>query len=409
MLADPGERLEGAAGGAAGGAVLSKAFRGAANLATKGITDVIPEAKRLYRLTREVDPKTKKVVGEGMFIPLSQSASNNIVKMVYNTFMANLPWAGGVIRGQRDDAVNAFRNFAGHKAIPDGITVPDEYVVKPSDSIDLVVDKVTRFWDEHAYSDVKALQNLKALKFDTPTPPSWLIDEVAKQSKKTLAPFKPGQTFTGEEFINLKRTISEIMPRLSKSLKPEAVRYQQQLDDLLKKNLVGGKRPNKQGRYSGGMADVWENYRTLGEHWPEANAFIKAAQSGPDFTNKALARSTHSITTNPQAKGPIQRGAADTLKGLENFPSKQGAFVTLATTGALGHMFAGMTGASAAIVGGIIAGRIGVSQGLQKFLSGQTRKQALTRIARKKYRKELAAAGMAARDIAIVMGSQDAS
>jgi hypothetical protein len=200
-----------------------------------------------------------------------------------------------------------------------------------------------------------------------------------------VSTIKPGQTLTGAQFIALKTTLGELFPKVAGVQKPIIKKYSQELDELLKANLIGGKKPGPSGKYHGGKADIWQRYKDVSDHYSAGKAFLKAVEKKNKFSPTRLAEASRK-SLNPQKKSMLQKGAEAGVESLENFPSKQGAFVTLAATSAAASpmiALGGLTGAGAALGMAILGGYGFASKTVQRALSGQLRGQRLTKIMKK--------------------------
>lgn len=186
-------------------------------------------------------------------------------------------------------------------------------------------------------------------------------------------------------------------------------KYQKQLDHMLERNLD----PTGKGR--GMAAKALRDYKAAQSKygaWQSFQTAAKAAKDNQHFTPSQIAKAGTNTELAAGAKGEVQRAGELGVTALENFPSRMGLFQTLAATAPIastGAAAAGASGAGLALLGAIGVGRVFATKGLQKFLSGQTKTQALSRAMKTKYASELKRLGMSARDIAVVLGEHYAS
>lgn len=391
IFADPEDRSSGAGVGAilggalgAGGTVLGKA------LGKGKVTDITREAKQLQRLT-------------GQFIPLSQSAEAGMTKQIYNALLANIPGVGGKIRGQYKEALDDLRRFVGENAHP-----PKAHIeIKPTDTVETMIGKLHRYWDT-AFDEIKDWP-IRAFSDVTSSPPSWLRKIIEKQGKGMVKIPRSGDTLTGADILTLKTTLGEIIPTLGSKAKSAAMRYQKSLDGLLRRNL------NPSGKGTGQGARILHDYEEATKFYPAWKTLQRAASKAKDnlnFTPQQLAKAAKKSAKDLvlENKSVAQRAGELGIEALEDFPSRQGLFQTLAALGAAGGLTAAGGTAGAAVIPAIVAlGRLGASKGLQRYLSGQTRFQRLNKVLLRKWKTELQRLGATGRQASVILGVQDAS
>ena len=407
VLADPGDRTAGALGGAAFGGALGMAGKALGKALGKGqVTKITNEAKQLQKLT-------------GTFIPLSQSAEKNMTRMIYNAFLANIPGVGGKVRGQYQHALDDARKFAAEHAMPETAEVLNLVKLTGRETIDETITKMSRYWDI-AFDSIKQLP-VVGLKGHTPIAPSWLVKALEKQGQGMIKIPKQGQQMTGAQMLELKTALGEVIPTLGAKAKGIATAYTRQLDDLLRANFYGTatKKGVNQVKTSGRgvSAKALDDYFDAAKYWQPWQTLKRAADKADDLSQFSMGQLAK---TAKGGKGSVLPGKA-TLKmpaksqafplstqrrvgqlgvdALEDFPSKQGLFQTLAATAPVtssiaGGMGWGATGVMAAFPIVIALGRAGASKGLQRYLSGQTRFQQLTRTRHRRWLSELMKTGM---------------
>lgn len=404
VMADPGEGASGALTGAAFGGTLGAAGRMLGKVAGKGsLVQITREAKQLQKLT-------------GTFIPLSQSAEVGMTRMVYNAFLANIPGVGGKVRGQYQHALNDMRKFVSEHALPDTAKVHNLVKLTGRETVDELVTKMGAYWNV-AFDGIKKLP-VVGLKHKTPAIPASLTKALKSHGNFVIP--QQGKTMTGSQVLELKTAIGEIIPTLGAQQRGKVIAYSQQIDDLLRANF------DPTGKGKGAAAASLTEYFQATKYYTPWQAFKKAANTADDLsefgagqlaktakagTGSVLPKSTHA---NPLA---TQRRAGQLgVKALEDFPSKQGLFQTLAATAPVtsvvgtGLMGGGGAAMAAAFPMVIALGRLGASKGLQRYLSGQTTGQRLGKVLMRKYSQELQRLGATARQAAQILGvEQDAS
>lgn len=396
VMADPDNRGVGAALGAGLGGTLSKAGSVLGKTLGSGMVKITKEADELQKLT-------------GQFIPLSQSAEAGLTKQFYNAFLANLPGVGGKIRGQYQSALDDLRRFAGEHAMPD---TPDAHTLvnlTGKETVEEMVAKLENYWTT-AFDGIKKIP-LRTFKDANPVPNAELAKLIQKSGFGTIKIPGPGVKFTGADFLTLKTTLGEISASQGAKARSLITKYQKQLDHMLERNL------DPYGKGRGAAAKALNDYRAAQNKWGTWQSFRKAAEAAKDnqhFSPSQIAKAGTNTELAAGAKGPVQRAGELGVTALENFPSRQGLFQTLAASGPVlsagaGWAAAGASGAGLALLGAIGTGRLFASKGLQKFLSGQTKGQRLNKALMKKYSTELKRLGMTGRDIAVVLGVGNAS
>lgn len=405
VMADPNERGAGAAGGAAFGGVLGAAGSALGKVMGKGqVTKITKEAKELQKLT-------------GTFIPLSQAAETGMTRMIYNAFLANIPGVGGKVRGQYKHALDDARRFAAEHAMPDTAKAHNLVKLTGRETIDETITKMKSYWDV-AFDSIKKLP-IVGLKGKTPVAPSWLAKALEKQGQGMIKLPARGKTMTGAEMLELKTALGEIIPTLGSKARGIATAYTKQLDDLMKANF------DPTGKGKGAAARALQEYFDAAAYYRPWQTLKSAATKADDLSEfsmgqlaKTAKAGTGSVLPKSTQAAPLatQRRVGQLgVDALENFPSKQGLFQTLAATSpvvaAVGTgMMGGGAGAIAAALPAVVAlGRMGASKGLQRYLSGQTRFQRLNKVMFKKYSDELQALGATARQAAQILGVENAS
>jgi hypothetical protein len=377
------------------GAMMGAAFGGAAGgvgtALRKGgekfrLTDISDEAKELQRMT-------------GQFIPLSQSAKPGVVKQIYNALLANIPGVGGKLRGEFKDSLDDLRKFATEQVIPDTSAAHNAVKIKSSDSLQTIFDKLKRYWD-NAYEGIEK-STIALTRKHIPKPPAWLSKEVAKRSRNTvkLPEEMEGVVTTGKSIRDLQKFINQVIipnedaPAVKKALQE----YVEGLDTMMERNFPKGSQ----------VRPVWDNYVSLKEpyrNWVDLQA-AAAGATAKKFKPAALARKaqrgTQGLTSENQTI--LQKAGELGTEALEDFPSRLGLFQTVAALGltGVGAATLGLPGAMA-VPAAIAVGRGMITPAFQKLISGQSKYM-------QEHAKKLLAAGYTTRQIAAILGAQDAT
>lgn len=284
------------------------------NLAAQGITD--PKA---------VNEALKK---GGIFVPASQALpEGSIGRQLNEGLIANLPGSGGVIRGQRNKAVETVRQDIVEKAVPEGF--PPETIIDTGDKMSDALPKLAAAWDS-AYDDV----------YQQMIPGVQINPELSMLIRKSSADIngkpriKTQGDLTGREALDLSQAIQQVineMPRgaLNKAARADLQAQRKALED----HIVNSLPPD--------IADKFVKNRESYKNFLAVKDAAKKAV-GSEFSLRQAERSL--AKKGGSAQGTAQLGA----QVLRDFPSRQGIFQTLASTGAV----AGGAGAAGFFAGG---------------------------------------------------------
>jgi hypothetical protein len=387
LYGGPDNRAAGAAMGAGFGAGAGAIGSGLAKMGKNfRLTDISDEAKELQRMT-------------GQFIPLSQSAKPGVVKQVYNALLANIPGVGGKLRGQYKEALDDVRKFAAEQAMPDTSIAHQRVGIKAGDNLQTIFDKLKSFWDK-AYEPIEAATISLTAKY-IPKAPPWLSAVVNKASRGTvkLPEELDGVVTTGKTIRDLQKFINQVVipdeksPAVQKTLRE----YVESLDTMMERNFPKGTQ----------VRGVWEDYISLRDpyrNWVDlqsAAAGAVAKKFKPGSLARKAQRGTQGLPSENQTI--LQKTGELGNEALEDFPSRLGLFQTvaaLALTGA-GGAAAGVPGAMV-VPSAMAIGRGMITPGFQKLISGQSEYM-------KQHAKKLLAAGYTTRQIAAILGAQDAT
>ncbi len=393
VLAGPDQRGTGAAFGGVLGGSLGAAGTALGKALGKGsITKITKEAKQLQKMT-------------GQFIPLSQSAEAGLTKQIYNALLANFPGVGGKIRGQYKEALDDLRRFVGEYAHPPKANIE----IKATDTIEVMLNKLRSYWDD-AFEEIKQWP-VRAFSDSTPRASKSLARKILKETDGTVQVIVPGSQVTGAEILSLNTTLGNIIKQMSPSpAKAHAIAYQKGIHKLLVRNL------NPSGKGRGAGARVLHEYEEAVKYYPPWVALQKAAKSAQDKIHFTPAQHLGKADTGSKVKNWLERRPGEQasklgVEALEDFPSRQGLFQTVATIGVVGggYLTSGATGLIVALPIAIMAGRVLASKGLQRFLSGQTKTQRLNKVLIRKYKKELEKLGATSRQAAVILGVENAT
>jgi hypothetical protein len=379
IMADPDERGAGAAFGGAVGAGAGALGRAVGAMGRKfRLTDISDEAKAVQQLT-------------GHHIPLSQAAKPGTIRMIYNAFLANVPGVGGKYRAKYEAALQDFRHFVATKAHPDlgDIEIPRTATMGE------IFETLGKYWDD-AYEPMRRAV-IGVFKKHNPTAPDFLAKEVQKVSRGRISLPQAGEMTTGAKILDLKNLINgEILPKESGIIQKELQAYVRGLDDLLEANFL----PGSKNRH------IWDDFVNLREPYKNWIDLQSAAQKvvGAEFSAAQIARASQRGAGGLRegSKGVIQKAGEMGAKTLEDFPSKQGLFQTVAALGLTGSAMTGTALPVAAGMGAVIgAGKVMTTEAFEKLISGQSKYL-------QTYARQLRAAGYTGRQIATILGLENA-
>ena len=393
LAASPDDRLAGAAMGAGLGGGLS----GAAGLggkllrrAGRGVVDVTDEAAELQKILREIDPEA--------IIPLSQAAKPGLAKQVYEGFVANIP--GGKVRQQLGKAQEVAREAAIAKVLPEGIHPATVFEAASEDTAQEGLSRLMSVWDD-AWTPVNTTRVTIPEDFFSPG-----FEKLAWKQFRYRLP-KAGEA-VGEDLTKASQAIQEMINelpggQLGAARRKYLIGWREKVDNLLKSQLDG---------------DALETYTKNKDKYGAYQALLKAASSAPgtgEFTSKALSRAASKKAGAAGLGGGVegtplaglQRLGVLGEKSLQNFPSRQGVFQTLAATGAAGAGAGYLAGENPTVAG--IAGILAPVAGARLLSSPAVQRRLVEGLstARKagmgmdEYKKLLEGLGFTARQIAV--------
>lgn len=313
LLADPGERL--------GGAATAGAFSAGAG----GVGKVLKKV-----MTKPWVSKTAAATDlEGMTgksIPLSQSAEPGVVKQIYEGIVANMPGSSQKLRGQYDHALQDFREYIVEEASPPGV----DRVIGLGDNMQDAMGKLREKWDDVYNFSFKEAPVV--LFDDVFTPPKiW-----NKLKPKGAPDLKPGQQVTGQHLLTLKDDLQNVIndiPRTDHRMSDQLIKFKNSINGVLKENF------NPSGKGKGGWADEFKRFEELTPSYTKyldlKSAAKKAENLASEFTPKQLLKATSARAGKEglEGGGALNKEAAAAVKALEPFSSKAGIFQTTAALG----------------------------------------------------------------------------
>lgn len=359
LVAGPGNRMEGAATGAAVSGVMSGAGKVLKKTLMEPWVSKLQSAKDLENMT-------------GHNIPLSQSAEPGIWKQIYEGVVANVPGAGGKLRGQYDKALQDFREFVVEEATPPGMNrVP----TVGGHDMQKIMGDLKSAWDTK-YGSFTI--NQYPINFDVDVPKGLYrrLPEGVKVPKR-------GTTVMGSDMMTLRQTVQDVideLPEKERVLKSQLTAFK---DDLWK-NLKDDIDPTGKGRTPGGKE--LKEYEALAPYYKKYMDIVKAAQSAigksSEFSPEQLAKATNSRagSAGVSGGGGFSQEARLASEALKPFPSRQGIFQTNAALGtaaglggaaALGATVGGPVGAVIGVGLPIAAGRALANPNVQRALAGE--------------------------------------
>jgi len=397
LMASPDDRLGGAGLGAAVGGGLGAALPGVGHVLKRSLDKLgrpaieqTDEAVELIRRMREAGVPEDKA-----FIPLSQSAKPGLGKQIYEGFVANIP--GNTVRKQYDDAVKQFRELVVQKAVPKG-TPPDAIIEAAAD--DTMADVFTRLgkvWED-AWKPVNEAEVM--------VPKDFFNDNILKATKKATGgewvPPPPGLT-TGKSLTEA----AEAFQQLANQAEPGVIGNKTREFFLSQKKRVEELLRNQLPK---DLADEWDGNKGAYKLYQDLLAGTKGAMGTGEFTPKALAQATARRAGAPGAGGEMRELGELGQKSLQNFPSRQGVFQTLAATAAAGGGIGTLTGefGKDTVIGGILGVVLPIVGA--RFMSKPSVQRALTQgwsrarnagMTMSQYRDVLEKAGLTANQIAV--------
>lgn len=407
ILAGPDQRLSGAAMGAGSAGVMHGAGRLFKRSLNKRATNKAPgegkvrisdEAKSLLgQSTKDDLGNTVPPLMDVGFIPISQAAPReSLTRQAYEGLVANIPWGGQKIRSQLKTAQAAFRENALKEAVPSG--VPAGTIIDVGDSIQGSMARLEDAWST-AFDEIKAMAYQVPKKFK-------VSDDVArtigKESKGGIKIPAAGEVVDGETLLDLRQAAQEIIDglkntKLDKSTRRSMRDLQKNIDKIIEENLdPNGWVAKGRKRLPDGPRILKEYQENLGKwrNWQviQSAAGKKSATSEFSPQQLATAASQNVGRKGLQGKGgTLQKMGQAGMTALEEFPSRQGIFQTVAAMGAIpmasgiaGGYFGGLEGAIAAPAMVIGGARVAAMPSVQRALMGKGRTAGKRAVALKK-------------------------
>lgn len=207
MLANPDERLEGAAFGGASGGIIG----GAAALGGKAADFLTPtksgKAKSLqYALMKQgVSP-------EDAWAGISHGAEDGLWKQFYEGVVANLPGGASKVRGQFENLEQSVRQAAMRKAAP---WVAEEnrlyrpplgQILQHGEDVQTGLRHMDKLWDD-AWAVSRRIDGIKL-------PNGWKVPDVLREFVEGKGGSIPSGTASGRQLIDLKESANMVISKL---------------------------------------------------------------------------------------------------------------------------------------------------------------------------------------------------
>jgi hypothetical protein len=385
LFSNPGEGLEGALKGAVLGGGLSKGAQlvGAGGRALKRTlgAELSDEAVTL-----------QKLLGHNEFIPLSQSAKPGVWKQIYSGLVANTPKAGQVLRGQREAALGRYNEFVLTKALPYK-TSKQSVFLHGEDTLHEGFRKGEDLW-KAAFGKTNKMEFTVTPNFISKSVRQ-AIDDLPNSSFKIPVP--KNNKLKGQQIEDLKQilqdAINETRPGVGgMARRNELIRAKKNLEKIilrkLKLGVNTGKLPHDALRE--------RLYNTANyDSWGDLVKAAKTSKGKPQLEPKQILASAGSGKEGVMGEGGrLQKYGILGEKALEDFPSKQGIFQTVAALGVMSA--AGGVGAATSdnpVLGGLagFVAPIALARGLaspsfQRLISGQASKSGKVKVMTKMLR-----------------------
>ncbi len=392
-VSDPGERMQGAALGAAMGGGMTKGGQALKKVFAKGLAKVSRSAEQIMDET-------------GAFIPLAQSGTG-LIQTIFRDFIANIPGSTQIAAKQAAKALNVWNDFVHQRAIP-------KYagrVFEKTDSPGVVNKKIQEFW-ESAFNPVRSLDYqlfqrdwrrfapshkaaIKAFRLIRKNFANtngrldrlqkWMMPERARL-KVAGETGKPDMTFSGEDLLDLRIAVKKsaaMTDDITEKTFLESLATR--IDDTIKENL------NPSGKGKGKIAQIYNEWVETGVPYQAKDALeespyaywslMKKASRANDatlgFTPKELFRAASKKGGSKGLSGEAM-GQDIATTGMEAFPplSQTPNIFQLGAALGIGSGFVPGFAPVAVATGGLMAGaRAASTEGFQKALMGRTAAQ----------------------------------
>lgn len=392
LTAGPGNRLEGAAKGAAISGTMSLGGKVLKRAVMKPWVTKTADAVALENMT-------------GHYVPLSQAAEPGVWKQIYEGLVANIPGAGGKLRGQYDKALQDFREFVVEEASPPGA---NRIPTVGSHDMQKIMGDLKAAWD-NKYASFTI--NQYPIKYDVGTPRG-----LYRRLPSAGVPVpKKGDVVMAKDLMDLRQTVQDIideLPAKERVLKAQLTAYK---DDLWK-NIKSDIDPTGRGKTPGGKE--LKEYESLAPYYRKFKdveaAAQKALNKSSEFSPEQLAKASaeRAGPTGVAGGGALADEARIASGALKPFPSRQGVFQTAAAMGMTaamlgGHAVGGPVGAVLAMGLPIAAGRALASKRVQRALTGDTKTQRVLAKAINSQKKNLKRAARVAGKVATIEATEE--
>lgn len=367
IASDPGERLEGAVGGGAGGGLISAGGR-ALKRTLQGIVKPSADAEMLRTVAAQhgIDPE----------MTISQAADDKglsgMVKHFYNTLLPLVPGAPNALKRGEENAAGKFRELALREASPEGTALPDAAGTHVHDSMAAIGDAFQKEYKDtikqYAFNAPKAGEFETRLKAKFPNIDDTSLAEVSDAADAIVSRYAKGGVLDGDNLIRAKTDLANLGRAAKGSRTGQGFAESQGLlDDLVRTELRQGGNPQN-------IADL-ERYESLEQPWKNfmrvQNAAAKSDSPQGEFTAKELKKSIQKLSSDRElARGeaPLQDVADIGVKTLGQKSRYPGFIEKSLAWGGLG---AGSILLSPAGLTVPVAARALAGQTAQKGLMGQ--------------------------------------
>lgn len=365
LAAPADQQLEGAAGGAAIGAGLTKVGQGLKRTVS-GIGKTGDAADHLEQFAEQH--------GKDIFIPASQAISDEsdipsrLVKTLYKEVLPLIPGAGGQIKAQGKRLADDVREIALKEADFKGVLTPDD-LADPQQAI----SKLGKAIDDEYKDTVKAYSFrvkpdfrkdvMAKIRAASPDVDDVTLNKISTSLDEKVNRYASNKSsIDGENLLNAKNAMSDEIRGLKGAEKKAGVAALTALEDMIEHRLNLGSSPI--------MKKDLARYKALSEPYAAfiavRDASRKAVVNKGEFTSAQLARSAK--------RSPVQQMLGQTAHEVTGqslgTPSAAGRVAAYGALGALGGL------GSPLAAGGVIAGGNALATELaQDLLMGRTQSQ----------------------------------
>ena len=360
---DPGSQKEGAAGGALGGAVLTKLGQ-ALKRTVGGLGQPGEAAGHLEQFAEQH--------GKDVFIPAAQAIPDNsditsrLVKTLYKEVLPLVPGASGRIKAQGKKLAEDVREIALNEADYKGILTPEEAADPQTAVIKLrkvLDDEVSGTVKKYTYRVPPRDQVVKKIEGAMPDVDDVTKNKIATLVDETITRFASNKpTLAGVNLLNARQDILRKIPKL-KGPEQEAAEHAVKIfDDVIEHRLTLGN--------SKIMRNDLERWKATQGPSEDLSALERAVQKSEvtrgKFTPSQLVKSAGASDTQRH----LGQTAHEVLSENLGSPSPAGRMAAYGALGTLGYF------GSPVALGGVVGGGNALATELaQDVLLGRTASQ----------------------------------